>query len=106
MSFVRKWPIARAELTTEEGVSFIAEARAGTGVWVVRDGFGNDDDGSARLRGLMTDFPDEEGSAMLVLTAAQRAELEMDDRTYLELNVRLSRDFEDLRRRRRRDELP
>lgn len=108
MSITRKWPIARAEIYDEDGVEWIAEARAGTGVWVIRDG--NDEkalpDRSETLRGLYVDFPDQEGGLMLVLTPAQREDLGMDDRTYHELNVALSRDFEDLRRRRRKDQLP
>lgn len=107
MSINRKWPIARAEWTNEDGTDWLAEARAGTGVWVIRS---NDDydqaTGLETLRGLMADFPEEEGSLMLVLSSKQRETLGMDDRTYHELNVRLQRDFEDLKRRRKKDRLP
>lgn len=106
MSIIRKWPIARAEWTTEEGIDWIAEARAGTGVWVIRSN--NDYDranGIESLRGVMVDFPDEEGSLMLVMSPKQREDLGMDDRTYHELNLRLQRDYDDLRRR-RKDQLP
>lgn len=51
----------------------------------------------------MVDFPDEEGSLMLVMTPAQRDALGMDDRTYHELNIALQRDYDDLRRRKKRD---
>lgn len=107
MSIVRKWPIARAEWMTDEGVDWIAEARAGTGVWVIR-GTGDYDraTGVETLRGLMVDFPEEEGSLMLVLSQRQRDEIGMDDRTYHELNLGLQRDYEDLHRRKKRDQLP
>lgn len=105
MSIVRKVPFARAEWIDEEGVGWIAEARSGTGVWVIRENGDRDaDTGIETLRGLMTEFPEQEGSLMLVLTQEQRIILGMDDRTYHELNVQLVRDHEDLRKRKRRFE--
>jgi hypothetical protein len=103
MSIIRKWPIARAEWMTDDGVGWIAEARAGTGVWVIRENGEHDEAGAETLRGLMVDFPEQEGSLMLVMTPAQRESLEMDDRTYHELNVGLQRDYEDLARRKKKN---
>jgi hypothetical protein len=107
VSITRKWPIARAEWIDDDGTSWIAEARAGTGVWVICEhGDYDADSGTQPLRGLMVEFPDQEGSLMLVMAPAQRESLEMDDRTYHELNVALQRDYEDLKRRKRKDRQP
>ncbi len=40
MTIIRKWDCARAELITDELVCWIAETRANTGTWVIREGLG------------------------------------------------------------------
>ena len=100
MSIVRKWPFARAEIIDHDGVSWIAECRAGTGTWVIReDGSGAqvppDDLGRETaprsIRGAMFDFP-YEGGLLLSMTQEQREWLGMSDETYHEINVQLRMD--------------
>lgn len=111
MSIIRKWAFARAEVYDENGVAWIAEARAGTGTWVLRDPDAvGDPDGQIPvddlgreqqprgLRGAMFPFTDQE-SMLLLMTTEQREALGMSDATYQAINVELGLD------QRRRDGL-
>ena len=98
MSIVRKWAFARAEVIDDEGVAWIAESRAGTGTWVIREDHQSahvppDDIGRETtpisIRGAMFDFPCEGGGLLLTMTPEQREWLGMSDMTYHEINVAL-----------------
>jgi hypothetical protein len=98
MSIVRKHPIARAEHIDDAGIAWIAEARAGTGTWVIRE----EQEDPAALRGRFFEFSDEDGDLTLRATAEERTALGMSDDTYQRLNVVLQLDYE--RRQRERSE--
>jgi hypothetical protein len=89
MSITRKWAIARVEHIDDDGVNWIAETRAGTGTWVIREGW---IDNEARLPfeivGDMFPFPAEPG-LLLTMSVEQRAKLHMSDDVYQLLNVEL-----------------
>jgi hypothetical protein len=85
MSITRKWAIARVEHIDDDGVSWIAETRAGTGTWVIRE---DGSDEPFELVGAMFPFPAEPG-LLLTMTVEQRAKLHMSDEVYQLLNVEL-----------------
>jgi hypothetical protein len=93
MHINRKWPISRAEHIDDDGVSWIAEARSGTGVWVIRDA-PNDHPvfGDMAIVGAMFEFTDRSGSLLLSMTPLEREELGMTDEVYQALNAELRRD--------------
>ena len=84
MYITSKYPVARAEHIDEDGISWIAEIRAGAGTWVIRDGYG----GPFPIVGVGFPFPSEPG-LLLNATAEQRARLGMSDEVYQQLNVDL-----------------
>lgn len=101
MTFIRKWSIARSEIFDEGGVAWLAEARAGTGVWVIREDHSvkpPQDDLRERqpsaIRGAIFDFAEDGPVTMLTMTPEQRAWLGMSDATYQSLNVELRLSFE------------
>lgn len=88
MNIVRKWPIARAEHIDEEGVAWIAESRAGTGTWVIRQ------TGPETIVGHAVEFDSNREGVMLPLSAEARKDLKMSDEVHFELEVQLRRDYE------------
>jgi hypothetical protein len=103
MSINRKWAVARAEHIDHDGsLCWIAEVRAGTGTWVIRE---NEADESLpagaegqlpiAIVGAMFPFPEDGGEDMpLTMTPEQRTALGMSDETYQALNVALRLDDE------------
>lgn len=95
---IRNWVYARAEYLgsdSEDGnISYdgdwIAETRARTGTWVLREWDG-------KLTAAMFPWsPTFEGGPMLLtMTPEQRAEMGMSDETYTSLNVRLCLSIKD-----------
>ena len=91
----RKWPIARAEHMTEDGVAWIAESRAGTGTWVIREeGAPEGSVLDSPIRGAAFEFNEPEDGFMLATTKEQREALGMSDDVWHELEVQLRRDYE------------
>ena len=86
MKITSNWDFARAEVDDTDGVGWIAEARARTGTWVIRQ-HAND----FVVIGLMVPL-DEDSSMLLSLSEAQRKTLDMSDDTYQRLNVSLRLD--------------
>ncbi len=95
MAIIRKWDCARAEYITDELVCWIAETRAGTGTWVIREGIGENNErmtypdvpGTCEpIVGAMFPFDDEHEGQLLVMTPEQREALSMPDEVYEELN--------------------
>lgn len=103
----RKWPIARAEVyDPDNGWTWVAESRAGTGTWVVRDSAENMEDdglgrcyGASRLVGGFFGFT-EDNYSMLEMTPAQMADLGMTERCRATLAARLEVSFEQYKRTR------
>jgi hypothetical protein len=123
MDIARKWCFARAEVRDyDAGVTWIAEARARTGIWVIRElddaPVGDEEDEEAEfaghewtrrrppsvddrgvpdyptpLFGAMFCFPaDGSGDPLLNMTIEQREWLSMPDAVYQQLNIDLKLD--------------
>jgi hypothetical protein len=90
MHLVRKWPIARAEHIDKEGIAWLAESRAGSGTWVIRE----TDADNNNIVGHMVEFDDNRQGVMLPLEAEIRKALGMSDDVFFELEVQLRRDYE------------
>ena len=102
MTIIRKWDCARAELITDELVCWIAETRANTGTWVIREGLGEGNEaviypeipGTAdSIIGAMFPFDDELQGQLLVMTQEQREALGMPLKVYEKLNDMLRYDL-------------
>lgn len=95
MNITRKWAFARAEyIDPDDGTAWIAESRAGTGTWVIRE---DETEGLVMyvprgiLRGVSCPFGDDAPATLLAITDAQRASLEMSVATMVELERLLQR---------------
>lgn len=80
----------------QDGVAWIAECRANTGTWLIREDesvtIADDLDRECKpqgIRGAMFPFVQEAG-LLLMMTPEQRKDLGLSDATYHEINVELS----------------
>lgn len=92
MSITRKWAFARAEyIDPDTSVAWIAESRAGTGTWVIRECDGEDgrDD---LIRGIMVPFDDSREGTLLAISSEDREGLGMSEATLHVLEVELRLD--------------
>lgn len=97
MSIDRKWEIAHAVVWDDDTV-WVAETRAKTGTWVVRELRGDRDEehpvfGWSAIGGAYFPFDEEQTGCLLHMSIAEREALRMSDEVFSELNVSLRSSF-------------
>ena len=100
MSYQRKWAFARAQVW-DEGVLWLAESRAGSGTWVIREVDDEDPPSLALvdalvegemvegLTGAYFPFHGDHQGILLYMTPEQREALSMSDAAYAEIEAAL-----------------
>ena len=109
MSIERKWAIARAAVYAEDGIIWVAESRAGTGTWLMRENEDEDNnwpqDEEGRdspvygLKGAFFPFAGEHEGVILYMTKEQREHIGMPDDVYHRLEVDLELSYQEKEKR-------
>ena len=96
---IRKWAFARVEHFDEDLVAWIAESRAGTGTWVIRECEGEDgrDD---LIKGIMVPFCEHREGTLLPISKEDREALGMSEDTWAALEAGLRVDQKERERKR------